>query len=513
MSGFDTTPTARILKAMQSQSWTVHGALSELVDNSFGPGRGNARRVEITHDPKARRITIFDDGKGMVELGRLFQLGSIEQFDPSDIGQYGSGGTMAILWLASKVELWTLRDGQVSHDRVDWTQAMRTGHFPVVSDEWMLSTMSNTPAALYEAGHGTLITLQLLRERRFRRQNVTRDLARTYAPGLRLGKELVWTTKDKETIRLADPLALPDELTESFDLTIEKEGQHLGVVGQVGYIENLPASRSHVAVGFGPRVIKTTKDCYQSADGSRKYVGAGIGGWLDLGPGWQPYLTTTKDGVNDQPLWDTLMQHVFERIEPLLAAVDEEKLDLILEGIALNLSTVFANRVTVDVPGLGGEGEEPGEDITGLRHGTDEPDQGIEPTTPTGAGEDDGEKTQNKEEPAQSRIDIKPVSDAQMLGRLCDAALRGADVVVYVNKDYPAIQEAMVAKPINRMALNLLVTGEIAPVLAADRKLWRRVFKAKRSVVVDLESREEREREQVIHRLLMDAVHKELTAA
>ena len=37
---FDTTPSPKLIRALRNQRWSVPGAISELVDNGFGSGRG-----------------------------------------------------------------------------------------------------------------------------------------------------------------------------------------------------------------------------------------------------------------------------------------------------------------------------------------------------------------------------------------------------------------------------------------------------------------------------------------
>src|SRR5262245_29785536 len=96
MSGYDTTPKPAFLLAMQNQKWSVSGALAELVDNSFGSGRGNADYCAIIHRQRQRVIEVLDNGQGMEYLGRIFQLGNTIGRAPGDIGRYGSGGTMAL---------------------------------------------------------------------------------------------------------------------------------------------------------------------------------------------------------------------------------------------------------------------------------------------------------------------------------------------------------------------------------------------------------------------------------
>src|SRR6476646_9210170 len=113
---------------------------------------------------------------------------------PGDIGLYGSGGTMAILWLARVVDVWSLRQGLVSHDSVDWLDQINRETFPDIIVDWVPATPANTPAELLALGHGTMIRLKLSRERSFISSNVRRDLFKTYAPALRIRKKIMWTT-------------------------------------------------------------------------------------------------------------------------------------------------------------------------------------------------------------------------------------------------------------------------------------------------------------------------------
>src|SRR5436190_20027794 len=97
------TPLPHYLEAVMSQKWTVSGALAELIDNSFGPARGDASRVEIEWNATTRTFTVRDDGQGMKELELLLRPGRTIGLSAKDIGRYGAGGTMAVMWLASKL--------------------------------------------------------------------------------------------------------------------------------------------------------------------------------------------------------------------------------------------------------------------------------------------------------------------------------------------------------------------------------------------------------------------------
>jgi hypothetical protein len=508
MAGFDTTPKPAFLLAMQNQRWTVSGALAELVDNGFGSGRGNADIVEIIHDIKTRTISVLDNGRGMEAVGRLFQLGNTIGRAPGDIGMYGSGGTMAILWLAHNVEVWTLsEEGMVSFDIVDWAEEMRAERFPVVSDRWHRSTAANTPAELRAHRHGTLIKLHLMRERSVTASNVKRDLAKLYAPGLRMGKQLLWTSpglRHGGTDALEDPLLLPDddEHLVHIDLTVDLgNGDVLPITGMIGVIEDLPQSQSVVTVGYGSRVITTTRDCYSRSDGTERYSGVGVAGWLDLGEGWQPYLATTKDVMNDRPAWDMLMDYIFQMIRPLLQMVDEDKLYLELQDIAFMLEARLAGMAQIDVPAAARpERPEPTGRTRGPKEETDESER--EPKLP--GLDEDGDRA-DRNTPAATRIKLTPLDDASMEGLLMKAAAsrEGEAIDVFINKDHQLIKTAMIQKPVNREVLNLGVATAISGVIADDEAIMAKIFR-RSGVLRQLEAREGRQREGLILRMLVD---------
>lgn len=477
---FDTTPKPYFLQAMRNQSWTVTGALAELVDNSFGPGRGNADTCYITYVTKTRTLTVVDDGAGMSNIGRLFQLGNTIGRSPGDIGLYGSGGTMALLWLGESAQVFTLVNGMVASDKVTWADSIAAEQFPTIDESWRPASIATCPPELLEARHGTAILLQLAPERgAMKVDQVRRDLAKIYAPGIRAGKKIVWTTvgKNGQTGVLADPIAMPGDTDKvvNFDFVIARGDSDLPVTGQVGIVDGVTSVESGIHIGYGSRVIVKTKDCFSSSDGSETYTGSSVTGWLDLGDGWQPYLSTTKNALNDKPLWDVLMGYVFTAIEPLLREADDEKLTLELDDIALALQNLFDGAATVSVSKKVEEVDAP----EGGRGDTvDDPVD----DTPTDTETDDDPDGPKQDKPAKAEIHIMPKSDAQIGGVLCLATpLKGATatITVEVNKDHPMVALALLQKPVNRSLLNQIVVSEIANVLAADADMCQIAFKKK----------------------------------
>jgi hypothetical protein len=516
MSGYDTTPKAGLLLAMQNQKWHVAGALSELVDNAFGPGRGNASECHISHSIGDRTIAVFDNGQGMESLGRLFQLGNTIGHTPGDIGIYGSGGTMALLWLAHKVDVWTMSEGRVSYDSVDWAWHIKKDVFPVVSNSWEKATLANTPAPLFEAGHGTLIRLHLLRSRSILPGNIRRDLAKNYAPALRMGRQLLWTSiargGNTTTDAINDPLPMPQDPSKrvAANVVVEVDGQqHLPVRIMVGLFDGLTQDRSHIAVSYGCRVITRTRDCYSSPDGAERFGGVGVAGWIELGDGWQPYLATTKDAIHDDSAWKALMAYIFQQIQVLLRQVDEEKLSIELQDIGISLERVFNGKVKIEVPSAAARRErEKREKLEKPEHPESEkpePEAKRERPMPP-PGETDGSASKRAEN-AVTRLDLLPCTDAEMHGLLCRADPSRDGVDVFINSGHVAVKQAMVQRPINRLALHMMVTAHIAATVVRTPGLIEKCFRP--YVVRDIELIDEDQREGMVMRMLMDSIRHE----
>jgi Histidine kinase-, DNA gyrase B-, and HSP90-like ATPase len=506
------------VRSVQNERWSVTGALAELIDNSFGSGRGNATVVMIFHDTRSRTLAVLDNGRGMDAIGRLFQHGNSIGHSIGDIGEYGAGGTKALLWLASKVSIWTLRDHKVQHDQVTWSEwfGLKSFDDANVSNEWYDANRSNTPPELLALGHGTVIRLNLLATRAFRANNLIRDLSPLYSTGLRKRRRISWITCRKEriddTIELSDPFAVPSEnaKTVTFDFVIERNGEHLPVYGKVTLDENTPQSDSRIQIGFGYRIIRGATECFQSRDGKEKFAGIGVSGWLDLGDGWQPYLSTTKDGIDDAPLFDALMDHVFQRIKPLLEEAEKKSFSLHFDDLALGWERALNSQAGDFLVKVGVRTAPPPQsDDSGVAPETPLPHPRAEIQQPDGKAGDIEKKVAPSLE-----IAIFRQSDAVLEGALCRAVIRGTDIFVEVNAEHPTVQEALKARPVNRMALNLMIVGELAQAIVDQNggSLIRKIFH--RDVAAEICGIEHtHHRSRVVARRLIDRVRDSAMAA
>jgi hypothetical protein len=171
--------------------------------------------------------------------------------------------------------------------------------------------------------------------------------------GLRHGKKIIWCQKRAgesiEEHSLRDPFEITaqPETAVRFDITVIFNDEHLPVHGVVSLNDDTSHADSLIRIGFAYREIMRTRDCFKSDD--EAFAGIGVSGWLDLGEGWQPYLSTTKDGFDHQPLYDVLMAHVFENIRALLLQAEQRSVDFELDNLAIGLELALAKTMQMKV--------------------------------------------------------------------------------------------------------------------------------------------------------------------
>lgn len=494
----DTSPKAGFLRALQNQRWTVAGAISELVDNSFGEGRGNASSTLIEWNASTRTLTVLDNGQGMDALSRLFRLGDTVGRTVGDIGEYGAGGTMALVWLGRKVNVWTLRDAEVAHTSVQWEDQIRSGIFPQVDDGWYPATAGNTPTDLLELRQGTLVKLEFPQKRHVNVSNIQKELARTYGPALRQGRRLVWRTIGRGSRGEERELHDLVELGESrfFTIDFELEGSPLVASGLVGIVPGLTVSQSGIAVCFGPRLLKVTKDCFRSPDTGEVFAGIGVSGYVDLHDGWQPFLSTTKSAVDDDRAWDMLMHGLFRFLLPILEELERARRRVLFEDLALELKDIFNGRVLVRVDKDGKLQPDPdGQDKVGrLRSGEA---AGASPATPAAHFDD-----------AAVQLDLIDATDEELDGLLCRVDVEGHSLLGFINTEHPFVDAALRDSPPNRRALQKLVVDAVAARVMEYADLIPKMFPP--AIVRRLDSLEEGSlRHGLLVRLLIDRVRED----
>jgi hypothetical protein len=467
MQATQTIPTPRILLGVRSKKWTVAEAIAELIDNSFGEGRGYARNVDVKIDRRRRVITLMDDGVGTEDISALFTLGKGAREGGDDIGRYGMGGSEALLWLADKVTVCTLRDGRSSGATVNWTTQISKEEFPTVDTSWRKPSAAYVPVELMAIGHGTHIRIHLHRGHRLpndgsHRSALRSPISRLFAPGLRTGRHIIW---NNEELQPYAPGLGADALT--FPVTVQTEEGLALTAHVIAGPCDVSLENSKLAVTYSYRVVEETRD------GFGTYQGGGVAGSITLGEEWRRYLTTTKDGFADENLRNELMAAVASGLEPMLEQLRKQRASSMFAQIAVKLEATLGGLFKVDVEGR----DEPSE-----------PDERV--SEPQEASSDD--ETRDPEDTKQwdegrhneqgaTEIQIEHGSDAELDGRLVAVSVfPGKPIVATVNAEHPHVITALEKQPVNRMLLVSFIVGELskelvkAPLLLMRTRLYTR---------------------------------------
>jgi hypothetical protein len=466
----ETTPTPRVLLSVRSRKWNPAEALAELIDNSFGEARGNAKNVWVNVDRRKHRIEIIDDGVGCDDIADLFTLGKGAHEADGDIGRYGVGGSEALLWLGDKVTVTSLRKNKVSSTTVDWGRQLHEERFPIVDNGWRPATAVNTPEELLDRGQGTYILIHLHKGVRLpqdgdKYSGLRKPIGRLFAPGLLNKRSIIWNDEKLDAWQL--PIDADRGITFNVDVPRE-DGPPLtaGVLaGPAVEGETISVDNSRMAIWYAYRTVEYTRDCY---DG---YTGAGLAGYVVLGSEWRQYITTTKDGFADDNLRAALMEKVEAGLMPLLERLREEQVSKLFAKIALKLQASLSGMFKPDPEG---EEEEPTKQGDG-QHPRGEGDRPL----PEIGDEDDPKR---KGEYAATAISIEGLSKDEMAGVLVRIVFKPQEIVAQIDKDDRHVETALVEQPTNAMLLAALITQEIARLLAQtpDKLITYRIMTRRR---------------------------------
>jgi hypothetical protein len=446
-------PTGRILHGIRSRKWSIHDALAELIDNSFGELRGKADAVTIRWDPKKRVLLILDNGRGMNDVADLFTLGEGSASGAGDIGVFGMGGSEALLWLGDTAIVETLQeglvDGRVARGRADWTVCIARQDFPVIDNQWRRATPATCTAELLAQGHGTLILLRLKPGLVVKSEIIRDRLSRRYGVGLRAGRCIDWVDGfDEDAIVTPVQPWNPGEMQDVITATITLEN---GLSAEVvaGRVEGLTVRNSKLAVNYLYRQVKETHEGFGR-------VVQGACGYVDLSPEWLDCLTTTKDDIREdcRELEAELMRKIAEVLRPLVEQLEQAKLEKVFTNVRINLKhklEVGIQHLTTSDP----EGVD--SDIIDV--------PGILPGGGTGIDGPGSPRPRKRRKPEQlaAHIDIHQVSDVELDGLLCKVVIsRIGDIrtaTAFINKDHELVKMALLAEPINQRLLeHILIT-------------------------------------------------------
>jgi hypothetical protein len=198
------------------------------------------------------------------------------------------------------------------------------------------------------------------------------------------------------------------------------------------------------------------------------------------------------------------MDHIFKRIKPLLQEAQRKSFSVLFDDLAIGLEPALNSRSGDVVVKVGTQmGPPPTSD-----NPKDEPPTDHPPGPPPEIPLSNGQLGDSERNVAPSlAITIYQEGDAALEGALCRAEVRGNDIFVAVNKDHAFVQEALKARPVNRMALNVMIVDELAREIVEvdDGILIRKIFhRDVASVIYGIEHNHHRSR--IVARRLIDRV-------
>lgn len=289
------------IRAQASFTWKK--MICELIDNSFD---ADASSVCIEF-PGGKVFRIKDNGSGTDDIMRLVTLGQRKDHATNDVGKYGVGCKLALIWLwgTSIIETRT----------VDHQQSLEIHWENIAEGLAQYPTTPELNSAVTFSGTGTRIECR--GERSYPKiQSLSQSLAATYTPGIELGKQLSIKADDGGA-RPIKPREWP-KVTKFLDDTIEAAGRpvriRMGIVPQGvvnPYSEGFSFERTY-------RVIK------ESTLGANGFAVSRLAARITLGKEWE--LSTNKDDFTEYQ--DELAEAINNRCHEIMAEASEQAVSI-----------------------------------------------------------------------------------------------------------------------------------------------------------------------------------------
>jgi len=333
---FCITPRVHLLQAVRNRdNMDYRAAISELVDNSFGPAAGDATEVHIVIRPTG--ISVHDNGRGINDIQRLFTLGDSEsRHHATDVGQYGYGAKSACIWLADRLRVETCTgDRKISAD-IDWTALMERDaqEWPTITPKIEL-VPEGSPSYTHIHADG------LCQKKRISIESIARELGETYEPALKEGRRIILhnyrKSGDRSDIEVQpfSPAGWTDIHEFSGEVGGKKYSCSIGV---------LTSSVSHFGLRlcYGHRLI----DRLTKLDGTALPVR--VFGYVRLSPDWKRHLAANKTEVKDT---DELEVQIAEKAKGVIIEAERKQRRIKLDELNAKFSTAIGERIVADPAG------------------------------------------------------------------------------------------------------------------------------------------------------------------
>jgi Histidine kinase-, DNA gyrase B-, and HSP90-like ATPase len=323
----------RIFNVFFNQKISRPDALSEFIDNAFGPAAGNARNCWIKFSKS--KVTILDDGVGVLDLNAFMTPGeSISRDDAEDIGSYGIGAKYGMFHFGKKVKIDTVRDGRRHVHAIDFALAQQRNKMPHLYVGDGKGTRKH---------QGTEITITSLHDGRHScsYKYLCERLAHRYLLAQRAGRKIFvsWPHSDGDVeLKAEDVVQLFEQDVRSYSGEIN--GKPFTVLA--GDIKEFHHDLSGLHIGYGFRFIKKLDEL----DGHT--LPALFYGRVILGKEWKTSLSPdktdiTQDGEELQAKLYTLLKDWIETLRKLSEEHRTNRICTKLSAFSSNLLAISGN--------------------------------------------------------------------------------------------------------------------------------------------------------------------------
>ena len=506
-------PTTAILQTAIQSGMTHIDAVSEFVDNSFGPSAGDANEMTIID---AQDGTMFvDQGRGVSDLNLLFRLGDgNSRKSTSDIGRFGVGSKFGALTFGTDVTVMTVHEGKFHQFSVDWGKVLTSGKWPNAYTGEGLST-SKAPKLIKEGG--TIIIVKDLHKGRQRPADLTyiKRLGLRFMPALMLGKNIkvyrANSIKQAQEGSIRTTLDIKEAFSKFLSNKVRKQESHTIKVGNkvanctFGEIPDGDSTLTGVHITYGGRVIKTLDRLGKNRLPSKFF------GRVDLGTGWKSSLSYNKTEITEDA--DLLESAIYEAAENLIKRLTNDEQSKITERLAAEISNMMDKRFgkllrpTSDGDVDNDEGDDSqtfGDGDEEVVNGDGKKPKGENPNASKDkSGEKDGDKARRS---GSFEFNLKPGNYGKQAAACWADLVENGGVVcnVFLNKDIPVVAKAMHGNPGNKPAVVLLSVKAMASYMTRHPTWITRMFKG--DVANEVISKEQIEQADDIYNEIMKMI-------
>ena len=478
-------PTTGILQTAIQSGMSHVDAVSEFVDNSFGPSAGDASEMMIV-DTKDGTI-FMDQGNGVSDINLLFRLGDGKsRASSTDIGRFGVGSKFGALTFGTNVTVMTVHEGKFHKFNVDWGKVLNSGKWPNAYDSEGAS-ISKAPKAIRNGG--TVIIVRDLHKGRPRPADKTyiKKLGIRFMPALLTGKNIkvyrAASISAAQESKFLSEINIKDEFSKFLKSKVKRLEKHTITVNgkkaecEFGEISDGDSTLTGVHITYGGRVIKTMDKIGQDRIPSKLF------GRVDLSPSWKSCLSYNKTEITEDA--EALDAAIAVAAKEIMGRLRSEEQSKLTEKLGAEISNMIDSRFgkMLKMDNEGDNDFDEGSDVEALDEGDDEfTPEGEENDGDDGKNSSKVDKNPKNGDKAQRKGSFEFKLKANKYGKnswVSRANLIDGKVVVCeveLNTDYDIVDRAMKGNPGNKPAVMILCVKALADYMADNEEWLRRMF-------------------------------------